>query len=106
MFYSIIKLLLKFYTLPIPFFQLFVVHPCIVPLKHQVFFSVSSLVTCPSSHRSEEAVLWGHRHSNTETFYQVGAAPRPGLPIPSDVMAKVPHRARRRLDRDHNITLL
>lgn len=63
-------------------------------------------MTFLSSHRSEEAVLWGHRHSNTETYYQVGAAPRPGLPIPSDVMAKVPHRARRRLDRDHNITLL
>ncbi|XP_045624835.2 uncharacterized protein HPS4 isoform X1 [Procambarus clarkii] len=56
--------------------------------------------------RSREAVLWGHRHSNTQTFYQVNAAPRPGLPIPSDIMAKVPHRARRRLDRDHNITLL
>ncbi|KAG7175409.1 hypothetical protein Hamer_G001495, partial [Homarus americanus] len=56
--------------------------------------------------RCGEAVLWGHRHSNTETFYQVNAAPRPGLPIPSDIMAKVPHRARRRLDRDHNITLL
>nr|XP_053633273.1 uncharacterized protein LOC128689160 [Cherax quadricarinatus]XP_053633274.1 uncharacterized protein LOC128689160 [Cherax quadricarinatus] len=56
--------------------------------------------------RSGEAVLWGHRHSNTQTFYQVNAAPRPGLPIPSDIMAKVPHRARRRLDRDHNITLL
>ncbi|XP_068242139.1 uncharacterized protein HPS4 isoform X3 [Palaemon carinicauda] len=56
--------------------------------------------------RSGEAVLWAHRHSNTETFYQVNAAPRPGLPIPSDIMAKVPQRARRRLDRDHNITLL
>ncbi|XP_071541375.1 uncharacterized protein HPS4 [Panulirus ornatus] len=56
--------------------------------------------------RSGEAVLWGHRQSNTETFYQVNATPRPGLPIPSDIMAKVPHRARRRLDRDHNITLL
>ncbi|KAK4315194.1 hypothetical protein Pmani_013576 [Petrolisthes manimaculis] len=56
--------------------------------------------------RSDEAVTWSHRHSCTETFYQVNAQPRPGLPIPSDVMAKVPHRARRRLDRDHNITLL
>ncbi|XP_063588276.1 uncharacterized protein LOC134765530 isoform X1 [Penaeus indicus] len=56
--------------------------------------------------RSDEAVLWGHRHSNTQTFYQVNATPRPGLPIPSDIMAKVPHRARRRLERDHNITLL
>lgn len=76
----------------------------LVSVVHQDFAAHRDLMEVTI--RSEEAVLWGHRHSNTETFYQVGAAPRPGLPIPSDVMAKVPHRARRRLDRDHNITLL
>ncbi|KAK7080411.1 hypothetical protein SK128_023687 [Halocaridina rubra] len=71
---------------------------------HQDFTSHKDLMEVTL--RSGEAVLWSHRHSNTETFYQVNTTPRPGLPIPSDIMAKVPHRARRRLERDHNITLL
>lgn len=85
------------------------VTPCalehkLISVVHQDFSGHRDLMEVTI--RNEEAVVWGHRHSNTETFYQVSAAPRPGLPIPSDVMAKVPHRARRRLDRDHNITLL
>ncbi|XP_063873153.1 uncharacterized protein LOC135107351 [Scylla paramamosain] len=85
------------------------VTPCtlehkLISVVHEDFSSHRDLMEVTI--RSDEAVMWGHRHSNTETFYQVSAAPRPGLPIPSDVMAKVPHRARRRLDRDHNITLL
>ncbi|XP_064119769.1 uncharacterized protein LOC135224573 isoform X2 [Macrobrachium nipponense] len=76
----------------------------LVSMAHQDFKLHQSLMEVTL--RSGEAVLWAHRHSSTETFYQVNAAPRPGLPIPSDIMAKVPHRARRRLDRDHNITLL
>ncbi|XP_076031384.1 Hermansky-Pudlak syndrome 4 protein isoform X2 [Oratosquilla oratoria] len=56
--------------------------------------------------RSGDTLIWGHRHSNTETFYQATGVWRPGLPIPSDMMAKMPHRARRRLERDHAVTVL
>lgn len=53
-----------------------------------------------------EKVIWGHKNGQTETFYQAEGTSRPGLPIPSDVMARIPHRAKRRLERDHGITIL
>ena len=56
--------------------------------------------------RDEDSVLWAHRNKDTETYYQSPSSSRPGLPIPSDPMARISHRARKQLEIDHGLTLL
>ncbi|KAF2360415.1 hypothetical protein FHG87_008831 [Trinorchestia longiramus] len=56
--------------------------------------------------RQQKCTVWCHRLGSSLTLYQHSGGCRAGPPIPSDPMAKLPYRARRRLEKDHAITLL
>jgi hypothetical protein len=75
-----------------------------VQLMHRDFTSF------PNIHeliiRGEDHVVYGYQCVGSEVYYQQSAGPQPGLPMPSDLMGKVPQKAKRRLERDHSILIL
>jgi hypothetical protein len=56
--------------------------------------------------RGDDHVVYGYQCVGSEVYYQQRAGLQPGLPMPSDLMGKVPLKAKRRLERDHSIILL
>ncbi|XP_039293004.1 uncharacterized protein LOC111057824 isoform X4 [Nilaparvata lugens] len=58
--------------------------------------------------RCDDSLVYGNQCGRKEVFYQqsVGGNSLVGLPNPSDLMGIVPLKAKRRLERDHNIILL
>ncbi|CAL8093381.1 unnamed protein product [Orchesella dallaii] len=76
----------------------------VVQQMHQdfnVYPNISELII-----RGEDHVVYGYQCVGSEVFYQQSAGLQPGLPMPSDLMGKVPLKAKKRLERDHNILLL
>ncbi|KAL7636471.1 UNVERIFIED_CONTAM: hypothetical protein RMT77_013246 [Armadillidium vulgare] len=56
--------------------------------------------------RKNEKIVWAHKSCEAETYFQSKGIFKAGLPIPSDEMSRISHRARRRLERDYGITIL
>ncbi|RZF37837.1 hypothetical protein LSTR_LSTR011829 [Laodelphax striatellus] len=58
--------------------------------------------------RCDDSLVYGNQCGRKEVFYQqsVSGNSLVGLPNPSDLMGIVPLKAKRRLERDHNIILL
>lgn len=67
----------------------------------QVHPNISELII-----RGDDHVVYGYQSVGSEIFYQQSANLQPGLPMPSDIFGKIPIKAKRRLERDHNILLL
>ncbi|XP_043482574.1 uncharacterized protein LOC122511429 [Leptopilina heterotoma] len=58
--------------------------------------------------RSDDAVVYGNQCGNVEVFYQQTSSSSTygGLPTPADLMGIVPLKAKRRIERDHDIILM
>ncbi|PSN32219.1 hypothetical protein C0J52_17011 [Blattella germanica] len=56
--------------------------------------------------RCEDSTVFGYQCAENQIFYQQSAGNTVGLPTPSDLMALVSLKARRRLERDHSVLLL
>lgn len=52
--------------------------------------------------------MYGNQCGNVEVFYQqtLSSGTYGGLPTPADLMGIVPLKAKRRIERDHDIILL
>ena len=78
----------------------------IVSSLHSRFTKASNLTDIIV--RTEDMVVYGSQCGKSQVFYQQAMAPNVsgGLPTPADLMGVVPLKAKRRLERDHGITLL
>ncbi|CAG7734737.1 unnamed protein product [Allacma fusca] len=76
----------------------------VVQLMHKNFTAypnMSELII-----RGDDHVVYGYQCVGSEVYYQQSASLFSGVPMPTDLMGKVPLKAKRRLERDHKIILL
>lgn len=61
-----------------------------------------------SNCRTEDTVVYGNQCGKMQVFYQQGMPSNTsgGLPTPADLMGTVPLKAKRRLEKDHEIIIL
>ena len=73
--------------------------------KNALNFIYVYLLLISFADRSEDSLVFGTTCGGSETYYQESGIKQPGLPTSADLMGTAPLKSKRRLQRDHSITI-